>query len=152
MNSGNHTPIHHLVPQHNNKPADQPVSRHAESEPFAPSKNHVEIQKVVEHEVSDKQVQPHVEVRKDVPEIPPDLQQMGITTNAASQFPAYQKMSLPLDEEKLPVALKSPLSESIRWLGELTLYLIEQSRGTVSTAHKNILKNFIRMIGRDFGK
>lgn len=152
MASNNHTPIDHIVTAHNNKSAVQHHSRPAESEPLSPSKNNIEVQQVVEHTITDPQVQPHVEVRKDIPMIPPDLKNMGITTTASTSFPAYQSLKLPLDEKKLPTALHSPMSESIRWLGEFTQYLIYQSKGTMQTAHKNIIANFIRLVGKDFGK
>lgn len=153
MDSKNHTSIGHMVPSQNTKPTTpQPHSRPPESEPFSSTKDHVEINEVVEHEITDKQVQPHIEVRKDVPIIPTDLKKMGVTTNAISSFSSYQKIKLPLPEEKLEVALKSPLSESIRWLGEFTQYLINQSQGSIKSAHKNILANFLRMIGKDFGR
>ncbi len=152
MDPKNHTSVSHMVPSQNTKPAAPQHSRPPESEPFSPSKDHVEIHEVVEHEITDKQVQPHVEVKKDVPQIPPDLQKMGVTTNATSSFSTYQKLKLPLDESKLPAALNSPLSESIRWLGEFTQYLIYQSKGSIQSTHKNIVANFFRMIGKDLGK
>lgn len=142
-----------MIAGQNTKPTTPaPHSRPPESEPFSTSKDHVEIHEVVEHEITDKQVQPHVEVRKDVPAIPADLRKMGVTTNATSSFSTYQKLKLPLAEEKLPTALNSPLSESIRWLGEFTQYLIYQSKGSIQSTHKNIVMNFFRMIGKDFGR
>lgn len=148
MTSPNHTSINHILAPNNQHQQSRPV----ESEPFSPSKDTVEVHEVVEHEVQDKQVQPHIEVRKDVPEIPPDLKNLGVTTTATSSFSTYQSLKLPLNEEKLPVALKAPLSDSIRWLGELTQYLINQSHGAIKKAHKNFMENFIRLIGKDFGK
>lgn len=149
MSANNHTKIDHIIPKKDTVPQH---SRPPESEPFSPSKEVVEVHEVVEHEVSDKQVQPHVKVRKDVPVIPTDLKNLGVTTNATSSFSTYKSLKLPLQEEKLPVALKAPLSDSLRWLGELTQYLIYQSHGTIKSAHKNVVENFIRLIGKDLGK
>ena len=151
MSPNNHTPVDPTLHKKNlNNPAHQ--SRPPESEPFSPSKDVVEVHEVVEHEVQDKQVQPHVEVRKDVPEIPPDLKNLGVTTTASSSFSTYQSLKLPLKEEQLPVALKAPISDSLRWLGEFTQYLIYQSHGTIKSAHKNVVENFIRLIRKDVGK
>lgn len=149
MDPKNHTSISHILPTQNNKPQH---SRPVEAEPFSPTKDAVEVHEVVEHEVADKQIHPHVEVRRDVPEIPPDLKNLGVTTNATSSFSTYQTLKLPLDEQKVPSALQAPLSDSIRWLGELTQYLIYQSKGKILSAHKNVVENFIRLIGKDFGK
>lgn len=123
-----------------------------ESEPFAPRKQELVVQEVVEHEVKDTQVTPHVEVRKDVPEIPPDLKKVGITTSASSSFQTQQSIKLPLTEEKLPSALKSPLNESIRWLGELTYYLIEQTHGKVKIVHRSSMQKIERFINKYFGQ
>src|SRR3989338_6571095 len=104
MASNNHTSIHHLLPVKND-PAQPLHSRPTESEPASPVKDHVEVHQVVEHQITDNQIQPHIEVRKDVPEIPPDLKNIGITTSASSSFSTYQSLKLPLDEKKLPTAL-----------------------------------------------
>lgn len=133
----------------NNHVARSPTK---ESEPFAPRKQELIVQEVVEHEVKDTQVTPHVEVRKDVPEIPPDLKKVGITTSASSSFQTQQTIKLPLTEDKLPTALKSPLSESIRWLGELTFYLLEQTHGKVKTVHRSYRQKIERFINKYFGQ
>lgn len=151
MPADNFTVLKKHSNNHNNSSTHQ-GSYSKESEPFAPKRNELVVEEVVEHEVKDPQVKQHVEVRKDVPEIPPDLKKIGITTPATSSFQTYQSLKLPLDENKLPAALQAPLSDSVRWLGELTQYIIIQSHGTIKSAHQNIVKNFIRLIGKDFGK
>lgn len=153
MSTTNSSPINHLIknqPSHKTTPGSFSASK--ESEPFAAKQTEVIVQEVIEHEVQDPQVTMHVDIRKDVPTIAPDLKKIGVSTQANSSFQSNKSLKLPLEEKKLPVALQAPLTDSLRWLGELTLYIIDQSHGTIKTAHQSIIKNFIRLVKKDLGR
>ena len=155
MSDQNFTSLGHVIAKkssavHHTPPKAAQISHPPEAEPMSTKKSEVIIHEVVEHEVKDPQVKPHVEVKKDIPVIPQDLQKVGVQTTASSSFVTNKALKLPLDEEKIPEALRAPPYESFRWLGKLSVYLWEQSQALRQT-HENILKNLIKMIGRDFG-
>lgn len=139
----NHTPIHHVVDAHvaNNPDVgdlqdtqkdvfDQTSWGHPEAGPMpAPREktDHIEMHEVVEHEVS-PEVADYVEEQKDLPEIPKDLQDIGVeATQKPVQYPHHQTIKVPLTDEQIIQASKAPMDSSIRWLAEFCKRILHRA-------------------------
>lgn len=143
----NHTPLK-LGTQ---PPVSGTSSGAVESEPVRKIDS-VEIQEVVEHSIKDPQVSAHVEAREEVPNIVPDLARQGVRTDAAVKFPTYHTVKLPLSQNKIPPAMKQPVHESVRWLGTLSYYIMEQTKYKFTKSHESAYRFLRRILSREMGR
>ena len=108
-------------------------------EPLPPREEQKDIRVVVEHREVDQEVKPHVQVRPEVVEVPPDLQQMGVQATPTTQFQTQQVQSLISDEEIIK-GLHQPTTSSFRWLAELALYILKHAHITLKKIHGKIVR------------
>lgn len=137
MPQKNHTPIDRLIQEH------QAISNPAkEAAPMSTKPvETMPIHEVVEHKIEDQEVSPHVDVRPEKVDVPPDLQQMGV--QAVSQqptFPTLQTIHIPLADDKVYSGLHEPIYSSWRWLAELCRYLLEQGHAKLKNIHGKITR------------
>ncbi|MDO8497164.1 MAG: hypothetical protein Q7S61_01330 [bacterium] len=132
-----YTPIDDLV-----KKLKDPLvsSLHKEAEPMAPITETGQIHEVVEHEITDEELKPHVEVRKETVKLPPDLQKLGIQSASSNNFPGYKPVKLPLSDDRVLLGLHAPITSSLRWLAEFSLYLLIQAHLTVKVIHGKVVR------------
>lgn len=137
MSAQNYTPIDDVI-----KKLQQPTigSLHKEFGPVTPIPETGQIHEVVEHEITDEELKPHVEVRKETIKLPPDLQKLGIQSASASSFPGYKPVKLPLSDDRVLLGLRAPLTTSLRWLAEFSLYLLRQAHLTVKVIHGKVVR------------
>lgn len=138
MAGQNYTPIDNLL----KNPADavSSVSTHKEAEPQSTdAKNHIEIHEVVEHH-PETEVVPYVSHRKEVIEVPPDLQKMGVAASGTPTFSRLQTVKIPLGDDKVLKGLHAPITSSFRWLAELCVYLLKNAHITIKQIHGKIVR------------
>lgn len=116
----NYTSISHLLPT----PPHAQGARSKESEPFPPSKNHIEIHELVEHDQVPEDVKPHVAVRPETIKLAPEIKELGVQATGHPVFATYQSVKVPLADDKIMAGLKAPVTTSLRWLAELAQYLL----------------------------
>jgi len=146
MHQDNYTDISHLVNGLSHQPSPFFSYGGPEHEKIPPKsepadEHSFEIHEVVEHE-PDKEVQEYVEHRKDVVEVSPDLQEIGVTANTATSYPSYKSLKLPISDEKVMVGLKAPISSGLRWLAEFCIFLLKQVHVNLKVAHGKVLRVF----------
>ncbi len=81
------------------------------------------VQLTVEHKQIDQEISPHVQVREEIVEIPPTLQEMGVQAIPTAYFETKQEVKALLPEAEIAEGLKQPTDSSFRWLAELARYL-----------------------------
>jgi len=142
----NHTklPKHHIQKAHAARGG-------VESEPVRTIEP-VEIKKTVEHKITDEQVKPHIETHPEIPNISEDLKKQGVRSDSPTQFPTYKTVKLPMSQKKIPSAMKQPPFESIRWLGTLSYYIMEQSKYRFTKTHESVFGFLKKIVSREFGK
>ena len=86
-----------------------------------------EVQGVVEHQVQDEEVAKHVDVKPETIQLTEDLKRHGLQPVSDPQFYDYQKVKLPLTDDKVVTGLHAPLTSSIRWLATLAQFILWQS-------------------------
>ncbi len=135
------------------KIANYSASSHssAEAEPVR-RQEMVSLSEVVEHKIEDSQVKQYVEEKPDVPNIAPDIAKAGVRSDAAVKFPNYHTVKLPMSQNKIPTAMKQPVHESVRWLGTLSFYIMEQTKHQFSKTHEGVLKFMKRVLNREIGR
>lgn len=141
----NHTNIDELVEVNKNPSpflgAGSP--EHGPGRTFEPNveaveKSHedVEIHEVVEHEHEpDPEVDKHIEVRKEKPDIPEDVEKMGAQAATPQHFTTTQKIQLPISDDKVMAGKKAPVTSSLRWLAEFCLYILKRAHIQLKEAH-----------------
>lgn len=134
MNKTNYTPINHLI-----KKSQTFVSKLKEGEPLPSAKEKIEIKEVVEHQ-PEKQVKPHLQVRRETIDLPADLKKMGIQSSQTTKFPTYQKVVLPISDDKVLKGLHAPIYSSFRWLATLAIYLLRQAHLTLKVIHGQVVR------------
>ena len=149
MHPANFTDISDLIGKSNTHPSPffsyggSPEQEKTPLENKQEDSEHIEMHEVVEHE-PDKEVQEYVQHRKDVVEVPPELKQLGVQANTATNFPTYQKVELPISDEKVMVGLKAPISSSLRWLAEICIFFLKQAHLTLKMVHGKVVRVLMR--------
>ncbi|MBI4137560.1 hypothetical protein HY469_05865 [Candidatus Roizmanbacteria bacterium] len=124
----------------------QPVSTGMAKEVEVPVPTDISLQDAREFEVP-KEVAAHVQVQKQIPDIPPDLKQIGVTHAPADQHISDTKSAakkIPLTDDQLNDGLTKPPTDSFRWLAEWCLKQLK-------LMHVHITKvngRFIRVTGK----
>ncbi|KKR72441.1 MAG: hypothetical protein UU81_C0057G0011 [Microgenomates group bacterium GW2011_GWC1_41_8] len=105
------------------QPMTQPVSVGMAKEQEMPASSDIQLEDVQEYEVP-KEVSAHVQIQKQIPDIPPDLKQMGVT-HAPSDQTISDTTSLakktPLTDDQINDGLQKPPTDSFRWFAEWCL-------------------------------
>ncbi len=128
------------------------IASHAvESEPLRKQEVAI-VHEVVEHKISDESLKKHIEEKPEVPNIAPDIAQAGVVSNASTSFPAYHTVKLPLSQKKIPTAIKMPVHESIRWLGTLSMYIMESTKHQFNKSHESAFRFMKRILDRELGR
>lgn len=131
--SFNYTPIDDLIKK--NQPTPR-ISHSKEGEPVRKTSSSEinPLQEVVEHQPH-PEVKPYVQVKAELPEIPPDLKTFGLQPAQTTQFPAYQNIKLPITDDKIMTGLHAPITSSFRWLATLALYLLKLAHLQLKIVH-----------------
>lgn len=132
MSALNYTPLQEHTPK--KYTPDHAVPK--EAEPLSMSRetsaDEAEIQEVVEHTQTDTEVKEFVEVKKETPEIPVEVQKAGVEVTASTQFPSYQSIKLPLSDDQILIGQKAPITSSLRWLATLASFMLSQAHITLT--------------------
>ena len=103
------------------QPPIQPVSGGIAKEQEMPALVDTPMEEVVEHEIP-TEVKKHVAKTHERIDIPPDLQQVGVTSSGqdvtVSQVVKPSGPKLPLTDDQIAVGLHARIKTSLRWLAE----------------------------------
>lgn len=99
-----------------------------------------DVKVVVEHKDLDREVQPHVQVREEVMEVPPDLQQMDVQATPTTQFETQRQVETLIPDEEIVKGLHQPVTSSFRWLAELALYILKHAHIILKKVHGHIVR------------
>jgi len=86
----------------------------------------IKFKEAKEKEV-EKEVEPYIKKRRETIKLPPDIQKIGLKPVTTIDFPEYQDVKLPLDDDKIIAGLHAPISSSLRWLATLSLYILKKA-------------------------
>ncbi len=126
---GNFTPLD--VSAYDTQQRAAYVHSSKEAEPILSKRSEVShLDEAVEHEVPEE-VKPFLNVRRESIKLPPDLETLGIQSSQTPAIPAYQKVILPLPDEKIISGLHAPITSSLRWLATLAMYMLLQAHLTL---------------------
>lgn len=137
MAAANFTSIDELV-KRSKSPYTPPPTK--EMEPSISKEEQRDIRIIVEHKDLDQEIQPHVQVRQEVIEVPPDLQKMGVQATPTTHFQTQQKVQSLIPDEEIVEGLKQPTTSSFRWLAELALYILKHAHITLKNVHGKIVR------------
>ncbi len=118
------------------------VSKPKESEPLLGKSEDFDVKEVVEHEITDEEVKPHVMVRPESINLPPDLKKLGVQSTSSTSFPNYQSVQTPLADDKVLTGLHAPITSSLRWLATLAWYLLQRAHVTLKIVHGKVMRVF----------
>lgn len=133
----NHTPIDHLI-----KPNPTSSSQSTERLEHPPSSKPLEsapLHEVVEH-VAEHEIPEYIQEHKDVIELSPDIQSLGVESTGVPSFTTTQPVTLPLSDETIVSGLKAPYSSSLRWLSEFCVYLLKRAHMHLKNIHGRIMR------------
>ncbi len=119
--SKNFTPIDFLINQTKKPSSFNPLNK--ESEPIKVSPE-IEIEEVVEKEV-EKPLQPYIQKRQETIKLPEEVKKFGVFPTGTPDIKDFQKVKLPISDEKIIWGTKQPVTTSIRWLATLALYILK---------------------------
>lgn len=135
MATKNFTSIDDLIKKYKGQPVSQPK----EAEPIVTKPEMREIKEVVEKKV-EEEVRPFISPRAETIKLPPDLKKFGLQPAATTAFPTYQNIKLPLSDEKIIVGLHAPITNSIRWLATLAIYLLKIAHLQLKIIHGKVVR------------
>lgn len=131
MTKKNYTSIKDLLEK------NKKISLPKEAEPIASEK--FEIKEPSEDGI-EEEVRPFVSPRAETIELPPDLKRMGLQAVSQSQFSDYKNIKLPINDEKIIVGQKAPITSSIRWLATFALYILAQAHLVLKVVHGHVIR------------
>lgn len=145
----NYSPIDHLLTD-GNEPSKLSTSYAKETEPILKKREAIghaveqkDISEVVENIIS-QEVSPHVEVRKEAIDLPPDLSKMGVRSALATKFTKYKKIVLPISDEGVARGLRAPINSSARWLAEYCVLILKKAHMGLRIIHGKVRRVLIR--------
>ena len=154
MASDNHTPIQHIVDDHNNQKSQHSArstisggGKEGESREIAPEKT-VKIETTFEEKapsVENKEINKYVKYEHQAKvELDPKLKQAGLSAIDTSTLDAKHRIQLPLPDEKVIEGLNEPITTSVRWLAEFAMYLLHKGHLTLKKIHGHVLRVMVR--------
>lgn len=106
-----------------------------ESKPIA------EIQEGAKNEQPQQSnTQDYIQVNSSIPTIPADVAAAGVEVSPSAQDVLQPVLELPLPDEKIPVALKKPVSSGIRWIAEICVYMLRKAHLQLKTIHGKVMR------------
>lgn len=134
MKVKNYTPIDHLLNSFSSSFKEgEPIGKMAEPE------KPIEIKEVVEHQ-PEQEVRPHIQIRSETIEVPPDLKKLGLQPVSNTKFPSYKSLVLPISDEKIIEGLHAPIYSSLRWLATFAMYLLKKAHLTLKVVHGHVVR------------
>ena len=133
----NYTPIDQLI-----KPDTNSSSQGTERLEHPPASKPLEsapLHEVVEH-VSEHNIPEYIQEHKDVIELNPDVQTLGVESTGVPKFTMTQPVTLPLSDDAIASGLKAPYSSSLRWLSEFCVYLLKRAHMHLKNIHGRIMR------------
>lgn len=150
MSSDNHTPIQHIVDDHNKKKEQSiqhtPGSKEGvpmpakSSEVLTMPEESFEQESVPESEAA---VEDFIEEQQEEIDIPPDLKQIGVQhpAHSTSHIPMqYQNVKLPISDDKVIQGLQQPIDSSMRWLAEFAMYILRHAHLGLKVVHGKVVR------------
>lgn len=115
---------------------------HKESEAFGSSISMEEIQ-LPETVVPDELKDVGVVVHPEVPDIPPDLAQLGVQPSGPAQTviqSTLPQVKLPLPDEEVEKGLHEQLTSSLRWLAQWCIRQLHLAHVTLKVVHGKVMR------------
>ncbi len=84
--------------------------------------------------------QDYIQVNSSIPTIPADVAAAGVEVSPSAQDVLQPVLELPLPDEKIPVALKKPVSSGIRWIAEICVYMLRKAHLQLKTIHGKVMR------------
>lgn len=126
MQPQNYTPIDDLIKKLQAQ-SDAAIKPTPESEPLLskPTEPLSVSEPTQEESEKEQDVTNYIEVKKEHVEVPPELKKIGVENDEPIDLTVDQNMKLPLADDKILPGLHAPLSTSLRWLAEFSLFLLK---------------------------
>ncbi len=134
----NYSPLDDLIARYK-KTSYTPLPS-KEMEPVITQEEQKDVKIVAEHKDLDQEIKPHVQVRREVVEVPPDLQAIGVQATPTTQFATQQQLQTLIPDADIIKGLHQPPTSSFRWLAELALYILKRAHITLKTVHGKIMR------------
>lgn len=133
MNPKNYTSINYLIAKYKTGEniKKHEISRPKEFEPASKKTDTFELQEVVEHQEVSPDLKGHLEVREENIKLSQKLRDLGVSSTSDSKFSSYQKVTLPISDEKIVMGLHQPIYSSLRWLSMFAIYVLKQAHLTL---------------------
>lgn len=105
------------------------------------SKPILEIQEEAKNEQPQQpNTQDYIQVNSSIPSIPADVAAAGVQVSPSAQDVLQPVLELPLPDEKIPLALKKPVSSGVRWIAEICLYMLRKAHLKLKTIHGKVMR------------
>ena len=101
-----------------------------------PEVEFIETEPVIE----DKEVKKFIEVKRDEPQIHPELKKAGLLSVDTSSLDPKHKIQLPISDEKVIEGLQKPVTTSFRWLAEIALFMLKHAHLTLKKVHGKVVR------------
>jgi hypothetical protein len=143
--SNNHTPIDHLVEEHNKGKKDtETASITKEGEPIVLSSEQSfppEIEVIeTEPKIEDKEVGKYVKPTVEEPSIDPKLKKAGLQAIDSSSLDPRHHVDLPISDEKILEGLGQPITSSFRWLAETARFILSGAHLSLKKVHGKVVR------------
>lgn len=138
----NFTPIDDLIKKYN----DMKYGTGSFSKEFGLPNKSIEINEVEslpEKSSSPEDEKKYITPKAETIKLPPDLKKMGLKTEDDDQFKeAFNKIKLPISDDRIMEDLKAPPSESRRWYATILLYILERAHLTLKKVGTKVVRIF----------
>lgn len=132
----NYTPIDDLIQKY--KKPETPLTHSKEGEPARRSETNTF------HEI--KEEQPTLDAsdflikKNNTIHLPPDLSALGLKSVDADETPNFERVKLPLSDDKVIQGMHAPISSSLRWLATFATYLLLRAHLTLRVVHGKVVR------------
>ena len=133
----NYTPIDYLIKPNpiSSSQGSERIEHPLPTKPLESAPLHEVVEHVVEHNIPE-----YIQEHKDVVELSPDVQSLGVESTGAPKFTTTQPIILPLSDDSIALGLKAPYSSSLRWLSEFCVYLLKRAHMHLKQIHGRIMR------------
>lgn len=94
------------------------------------------------NQTTDSNISDFVGVVPDSINLPPEIKQAGVMSEP--QIPDYQRVKIPLADDKLIEGSRAPFTSSLHWLTALAFYIFKQAHIGIRVVHGHVVRVFKR--------
>lgn len=143
----NYTPIDDLIAkwEQEKRSLVSPVSGGKEGEPVSvkqemPTQSEVKSDESEPSQETEGSVEEYIQDVDDKIELDPELKKAGLQAIDTSSLSSFQRIQLPLSDEKIVEGRTKPLTSSWRWLAEFAYFLLRQAHMSLKKIHGKVIR------------